>query len=112
LCNFDWPVKKAWMLPHPAHLTCVTQNCTSFLNSPDKRNIYPRKYIRKNCVIPAKAGIQMINNPPRKWGDTMVLSADGTTSHSTKLANNASKVAGYSQSIFYHWIPASAGMTA
>jgi len=20
LCNFDWPVKKAWMLPHPAHL--------------------------------------------------------------------------------------------
>src|SRR5512139_3626633 len=33
-CNFDWPVKKAWMLQHPAHLTCVTQNCTSFLNSP------------------------------------------------------------------------------
>jgi len=36
LCNFDWLVKKAWMLPHPAHLTCVTQNCTSFLNSPVK----------------------------------------------------------------------------
>jgi hypothetical protein len=34
LCNFDWPVKKAWMLPHLAHLTCVTQNCTSFLNPP------------------------------------------------------------------------------
>jgi len=33
-CNFDWLVKKAWMLPHPAHLTRVTQNCTSFLNSP------------------------------------------------------------------------------
>jgi len=34
-CNFDWLVKKAWMLPHPAHLTRVTQNCTSFLNSPN-----------------------------------------------------------------------------
>jgi hypothetical protein len=34
LRNFDWPVKKAWMLPHLAHLTSVTQNCTSFLNSP------------------------------------------------------------------------------
>ncbi|MEO8417829.1 MAG: hypothetical protein ABI475_03805 [Methylophilaceae bacterium] len=33
-CNFDWLVKKAWMLPHPAHLTRVTQNYTSFLNSP------------------------------------------------------------------------------
>jgi Outer membrane protein beta-barrel domain len=33
-CNFDWLVKRAWMLPHPAHLTRVTQNCTSFLNSP------------------------------------------------------------------------------
>jgi hypothetical protein len=33
-CNFDWLVKKAWMLLHPAHLTSITQNCTSFLNSP------------------------------------------------------------------------------
>jgi hypothetical protein len=33
-CNFDWLVKKAWMLPHPALSTSVTQNCTSFLNSP------------------------------------------------------------------------------
>jgi hypothetical protein len=24
------------MLPHPAHPTGVTQNCTSFLNSPNK----------------------------------------------------------------------------
>ena len=29
LCNFDWLVKKAWMLLHLTHLTCVTQNCTS-----------------------------------------------------------------------------------
>jgi hypothetical protein len=34
-CNFDWLVKKAWMLPHPALSTSVTQNCTSFLNSPN-----------------------------------------------------------------------------
>jgi len=30
----SWLVKKAWMLTHPAHLTSITQNCTSFLNSP------------------------------------------------------------------------------
>ena len=30
-CNFDWLVKKVWMLPHPAHLTCVNQSCTSIL---------------------------------------------------------------------------------
>ena len=53
----------------------------------------------------------MINNSPRKWGNIMVLSADELTSHSTKLANYASKVAGYSQSIFFDWIPAFAGMT-
>jgi hypothetical protein len=37
-CNFDWLVKKAWMLPHPALSTSVTQNCTSFLNSPIAAN--------------------------------------------------------------------------
>jgi hypothetical protein len=26
--------QKARMLPHPAHLTCITQNCTSSLNPP------------------------------------------------------------------------------
>jgi len=54
--------------------------------------IEARYYIGKNCVIPAKAGIQMINNSPRKWGNIMDLSA--------------------SQSVFYDWIPAFAGMTA
>jgi hypothetical protein len=53
----------------------------------------------------------MINNSPRKWDNIMILSADETTSHSTELANGASQVAGYSQSIFYDWIPAFAGMT-
>ncbi len=33
LCNFDWLVKKAWMLSHPTHLTSITQNCTSSRNS-------------------------------------------------------------------------------
>jgi hypothetical protein len=40
-CNFDWLVKKAWMLLHPAHLTSITQNCTSFLNSPWNCNESP-----------------------------------------------------------------------
>jgi hypothetical protein len=31
--------QKARMLPHPAHLTCVTQNCTSSLNPPLKRRL-------------------------------------------------------------------------
>jgi hypothetical protein len=59
-----------------------------------------------SAVIPAKAGIQLIEKFPRS-GSTEVLSAsqsivpagfrpDETTSHSTKLAKNASKVAGYS----------------
>jgi len=34
LCNFDWLVKKAQMLPHSARLTCVAQNCISNLNLP------------------------------------------------------------------------------
>ncbi|OHC82655.1 MAG: hypothetical protein A3J99_05575 [Sideroxydans sp. RIFOXYD2_FULL_59_7] len=47
---------------------------------------------QKIHVIPAKAGIQMINNFPRKWGNNMVLSA--------------------LRPILYCWIPAFAGMTA
>jgi hypothetical protein len=47
LCNFDWLVKKAWMLPHPAHLTGVTQNCTSFLN--------PRKITASKKPLKSKA---------------------------------------------------------
>ena len=47
---------------------------------------------RKNHVIPAQAGIQMINKSPQQWDNTMVLSA--------------------SRRIFYCWIPAFAGMTA
>jgi hypothetical protein len=53
--------------------------------------INPDNSLVKNCLIPAQTGIQMINNSPRKWDNTMVLSA--------------------SQSIFYDWIPACAGMT-
>ncbi len=51
-----------------------------------------RLSIGKNHVIPAKAGIQMIKNFPRKWDNIMVLSA--------------------SRRIFHCWIPAFAGMTA
>jgi hypothetical protein len=47
---------------------------------------------KKKPVIPAEAGIQLINKFPRKWDNIWVLSA--------------------SQFIFYRWIPASAGMTA
>jgi hypothetical protein len=46
---------------------------------------------RQNCVIPAKAGIQRINNPPRKRNNSRVLSA--------------------SRGVFSCWIPAFAGMT-
>lgn len=34
LCNLDWPVKKGWILPHPAYPTSVAQNFTSALNPP------------------------------------------------------------------------------
>jgi hypothetical protein len=51
----------------------------------------PDSSLAQNCVIPAKAGIQMINNFPRKWDNIMVWPA--------------------TQSIFYDWIPAFAGMT-
>jgi hypothetical protein len=44
-CNFDWPVKKAWMLPHPAHLTCITQNCTSSLNPPSSSVVRLAHYL-------------------------------------------------------------------
>ena len=52
----------------------------------------PNNPIRKNYVIPAQAGIQMINKSPRKRDNIMVLSA--------------------LRSVFYCWIPACAGMTA
>ncbi len=42
-------------------------------------------------VIPAQAGIQMVNEFPRQWNNIMNLSA--------------------SRSTFYCWIPACAGMT-
>jgi hypothetical protein len=45
-CNFDWLVKKAWMLPHPALSTSVTQNCTSFLNSPIYLHIFLNGMVR------------------------------------------------------------------
>ena len=35
----------------------------------------PTATINKNYVIPAKAGIQLINNFPRKWDKIMVLPA-------------------------------------
>jgi len=34
LSNFDWPVKKASMLPHLTLPTNIIQNCTSNLNPP------------------------------------------------------------------------------
>ena len=46
----------------------------------------------EKCVIPANAGIQLINNSPRKWDNIIALPA--------------------AQSNFYDWIPAFAGMTA
>jgi hypothetical protein len=55
-------------------------------------SVHPSWFIRKNHVIPAKAGIQMIKYFSRKRANIMVLSA--------------------SQSIFSDWIPAFAGMTA
>ena len=48
LCNFDWLVKKAWILPHPTHLTRITQNCTSFLNSPHSIRTQRSKYVEKH----------------------------------------------------------------
>jgi len=45
----------------------------------------------RSCVIPAKAGIQLINRIPAKRYYVLVLSA--------------------SQCVSYYWIPAFAGMT-
>jgi hypothetical protein len=72
----------------------------------------PRSSINKNHVIPAQAGIQIMKKLPRQWGNILFLSADETTSHSAKLANNTSQAAGYSRAILFDWIPAFAGMTA
>jgi len=55
------------------------------------RFLKPKLSISNHCVMPAQAGIQMIKNSPRKWDNTMVLSA--------------------SQGILLAWIPACAGMT-
>ena len=57
-----------------------------------KIQISPNNPLVKNCVIPAQAGIQMINKPPRQWDNTVALPA--------------------SRNVFYCWIPACAGMTA
>jgi hypothetical protein len=57
----------------------------------EKHLIHPGLSSRQNCVIPAKAGIQWIKNPPRKRNNIMVLSA--------------------SRGVFSCWIPAFAGMT-
>jgi len=90
-----------------------------------------------NCVIPAKADIQMpvlqmIGNSPRKWDSIKVLSVNETTSHSTgettshptKQPQDGCQVVGYKLAkkrqqsrwlfaeFFYDWIPAFAGMTA
>ncbi len=49
-CNFDWPVKKAWMLPHPAYPTGITQNCTSSLNPPSGfAQSFRKAQLRQSC---------------------------------------------------------------
>jgi hypothetical protein len=77
---------------------------TTLLNKCNSCKIY-------HIVIPAQAGIQLIKKSPVKRDNIAVLSADETTSHSTKLAKNASKVAGYTRDTCPCWIPACAGMT-
>jgi outer membrane protein OmpA-like peptidoglycan-associated protein len=47
--------QRAWMLPHPAHPTSVTQNCTSSLNSPYIRLSVERAESVKKYLV--KSGI-------------------------------------------------------
>jgi hypothetical protein len=58
----------------------------------------------KKTVIPAEAGIQLINKSPRKWDNTWFWPYLETCRRRLVLSA--------SQNIFNSWIPASAGMTA
>jgi len=87
-CNFDWLVKKAWMLPHPAHLTRVTQNCTSFLNSPHISSAIFSPDLKKMVIF------NYLKNPDGQWQEQRrIIEMDTKSAAALPVINETSYIA-------------------